>query len=169
MKTIVIDKYFYNSHKKDFFFFMPVIYDLLSDLECEYPNFGKWLLRVFEEISKGERSILLKLYNEQVVAISIIKHTKHEEKISTFRVLSKYKGLGIGTELMEDSFYYLRNDSPLITVSEKRINEFIPFLSKLKFEETEKIQSCYLKNITEYIFNGLLEKEEIPKHFYFYQ
>lgn len=169
MRTIVIDKHFFNSYKKDFFFFMPLIYDALSDLENEYPNFGEWLLQVFDDIPIKKRSIILKIYNEQIVAISIVKHTKQEEKISTFRVVSKYKGLGIGTELMEDSLYYLKNDSPIITVSEKRIFEFSSFLAKLKFEKTQEISSCYIKDISEHVFNGKLEKEEIPKYFYIYE
>lgn len=169
MKTVVIDKHFFDCHKKDFFFFVPLIYDALSDLETEYPDFGKWLLQVFDDIPTRKRSILLKVYNEQIVAISIVKHTKNEEKISTFRVVSKYQQLGIGSELMEDSLYYLKNDSPIITVSEKRIIEFSPFLAKLKFENTQEIPSCYIKDISEYIFNGKLEKEEIPKYFYIYE
>lgn len=169
MKTIVIDKHFFDSHMKDFFFFMPLIYGALSDLEDEYPNFGKWLLQVFEDIPKKERSIILKLYNGEIVAISIVKHTKQEEKISTFRVLPKYKRLKIGSELMEDSLYYLKNDSPIITVSEKRIFEFNPFLAKLKFEKTQEMPSYYIQNISEHVFNGKLEKEEIPKYFYIYE
>lgn len=169
MKTIVIDKHFFDSYKKDFFSFIPLIYDVLSDLELEYPNFDKWLLQVFEEIPIKRRSILIKFYNEQIVAISIVKHTKQEEKISTFRVLPKYKRFGIGSELMEDSLYYLKNDSPIITVSEKRIFEFSPFLTKLKFEKTQEISSCYIKDVSEHVFNGKLEKEEIPKYFYIYE
>lgn len=169
MKTIVIDKHFFNSYKKDFFSFIPLIYEILSDLELEYPNFDKWLLQVFEEIPFKRRSILLKLYNDEIVAISIVKHTKGEEKISTFRVLPKYKRLGIGSELMEDSLYYLKNDSPIITVSEKRIVEFSPFLTKQKFERIQEIPSCYIQNISEYVFNGKLEKEEVPQYFYIYE
>ncbi|MDR2947592.1 GNAT family N-acetyltransferase [Dysgonomonas sp. 511] len=169
MKTIVIDKHFFDSHMKDFFFFMPLIFNALSDLENEYPYFGKWLLQVFDDIPAKKRSIILKLYNEQIIAISIVKHTKQEEKISTFRVFPKYKRLGIGSELMEDSLYYLKNDSPMITVSEKRIFEFSSFLTKLKFEKTQEIPSCYIQDISEHIFNGKLEKEETPKYFYFYE
>jgi len=168
MKTIVIDKYFYRSHGKDFFIFMYMVYELLSDLESEYPNFRKWFFKVSNELVSGKRSIILKYYNGEIIAISIIKHTKQEEKISTFRVLPKFERLGIGHELMEDSFYYLKNESPLITVSEKRIVEFEPFLTKLKFEKTDQIESCYINNVSEYIFNGFLEREEIPRHFYFY-
>lgn len=169
MKTIVIDKHFFDSHMKDFFFFVPLIYDALSDLENEYPNFGKWLLQVFDDIPTKKRSIILKLYNQKIVAISIVKHTKQEEKISTFRVFPKYKRLGIGSELMEDSLYYLKNDSPIITVSEKRIFEFGSFLTKLKFEKTQEIPSCYIQNVSEHVLNGKLEKEEIPKYFYIYE
>lgn len=148
---------------KDFFFFVPLIYDALSDLENEYPNFGKWILQVFEDIPTKKRSIILKLYNQQIAAISIVKHTKQEEKISTFRVLPKFKRQGVGSILMEDSLLYLKNDSPMITVSEKRILEFSSFLKKLKFEEIQEIPSCYISGISEHVFNGKLDKEECPK------
>nr|WP_165359838.1 GNAT family N-acetyltransferase [Parabacteroides goldsteinii] len=158
MRTILIDKLFYNKQYGEFISFSKVITKILSDLKGEYPNFDQWILKTFNEVSKGQRTIILKMIDSKIVAISIIKHTKREQKLCTVRVMPKFKDFGIGTELMRESLSILKNDHPLATVSAARINEFRPLLRKINFEETQVLDAFYKKDSREYVFNGFLKE-----------
>lgn len=158
MPTILIDKRFYGNHYGEFIFYSKAIIQILSDLKIEYPNFDQWILKVLSEISKGQRSIILKIVDTQIIAISIIKHTKREQKLCTVRVVPQFKELGIGTELMQESLSILKNNHPLASVSAARINEFRPLLRRLNFEETQVLDAFYKKGSPEYVFNGFLKE-----------
>ncbi len=158
MHTKLIDKEFYDNHYNEFYLYSKEIVLLLHDLKKEYPNFDQWIIKALSEVGKGKRSIILKILNTKIVAISIIKHTKREQKLCTVRVIPEYRDLGIGTELMHDSLIILNNDHPLATVSTTKINEFRPLLKKLNFEETQVLDSFYKKGLREHVFNGVLKE-----------
>lgn len=158
MHTILIDRNFYNNHYGEFTSYSKVVIRILSDLKGEYPNFDQWILKVLNGISKGQRTIILKMIDFEIIAISIIKHTKKEQKLCTVRVMPKFGELGIGTELTLDSLILLKNDHPLATVSANRMNEFRPLLKKINFEETQVLDAFYKKGSREYIFNGFLKE-----------
>jgi hypothetical protein len=130
------------------------IYSFLELLEDEYPNFKDWYFKkVIPGIGHG-RSIILKKYKNEIVGLSILKNTHNEKKICTFRIGDKFQRLGIGSEMLKESCGILETVSPLITVSERRIDEFSSILSKNNFKLEHIYQNYYKDNQKEYSFNG---------------
>ena len=166
MYTVIIDKKFYSTYSRDFEIMIRKILLLLQDLETEYPSFNSWFYRVLKGIGEGKRSIIVKMVDSNISGVAILKHTRRQQKICTFRILPKYQRLGIGSDLMSDSLYLLKNTTPVASVSEHRIGEFKPFLYKNNFEEIQQLDSYYWKNQTEHVFNGMLE-EKVNYYFQF--
>lgn len=125
----------------------------LHDLSCNYPYFEEWLERVFSLIQSGERTIILCEYDDEIVGASILKDTQHEKKICTVRVATQFHRQGIGTMLLIKSREILKDDFPLITVSDEHIDSFRNFLLRFRFKERSKIKSVYRYGHDEYYFN----------------
>lgn len=129
---------------------------ILSDLEYEYPFFTKWLEKVFNEmVSSNKRKIIVcsgeNLFD--IWGLSIIKNSDEEKKICTLRVIPNYQRRGIGTILLQKSIEMLGDSKPLLTVSERYIDVFKPFLRKNGFILKNKVKSLYQKGSFEYFFN----------------
>ena len=88
--------------------------------------------------------------------MSILKSTFTEKKICTFRVISDYQKMGIGTELMRQSIIELETTKPLITVSETRVYEFSKLFETFSFKNHSEKDSYYIKDKKEFIFNHAL-------------
>lgn len=140
------------------------VYSFLEDLNMEYKGFRKWYFKkVFNSILDGERQLIIKEYHNEIMGVAILKKNLFENKISTLRVNQKYRGLGVGTELMNRSLDLLNDEFPLITVSSNRLNEFNQLLKNFNFQLFEKYKSYYYKDIDEYSFNKpLVIEEETP-------
>lgn len=129
---------------------------ILSDLEFEYPFFVCWLDKVFYEMQTStHRKIIICCGDNlfDIYGVSIIKDTEDEKKICTLRVLQNYRRRGIGTLLLHKSMDLLSDNQPLLTVSEKYLSEFKPFLKKNGFTLKSKVKSLYIKGMYEYFFN----------------
>ena len=127
----------------------------LADLEDCYPFFTNWLNKVFTELKESDnRKILLCLdENVNILGIAILKNDTKEKKICTLRVHKEYQRKGIGTALLKRSIEELNDSSPLITVSERQIDDFSIFLSKNGFKLKDKVKSIYRKGEYEYFYN----------------
>lgn len=167
MKTVIIDKKFYEKEYDRFLLYIRCISVILDDLKYEYPDFKDWLQKSYFDIPKGVRSIILKILNEKIVAVAIVKNDKYEQKICTLRVIPRFRELGIGKKLLSESINLLNNAHPLATVSQKRIEEFRPLLvQNAGFEETIVLDSLYTEGVSEFIFNGTLKHSR--NYFYLY-
>lgn len=141
------------------------LFHFLEDLQKEYSNFHNWYFKkVFNSILLGERQIIIKKYKSEILGISILKNNLFEKKICTLRVNEKYRGLKIGTELMNHSLDILDDSIPLITVSSKRLSEFSKLLKNFNFELFKKYEAYYFKGLDEYSFNRPLQQESPKKH-----
>ena len=125
----------------------------LHDLTCNYPFFEEWLERVFSSIKLGERIIVACENAENIIGVAILKDTPYEKKICTIRVADGFRRQGIGTMLMIKSRELLKDNYPLITVSDEHIDGFRHFLSKFNFKEKCKVKSVYRYAHDEYYFN----------------
>jgi len=135
------------------------VYSFLELLEDEYPNFKQWYFKkVIPEIGFS-RQFLLKYIKQQLVGVAILKRNPLESKICTFRVKEEYQGLGIGSNMLIDSFHLLNNCKPNITVSEKRLAEFSSILNKNGFKLDAIYPNYYNEGQKEYSFNGLIENK----------
>jgi len=128
---------------------------LLTEFQKDYPNIDKWFLcKVYRGIFSGQRTILLKKRNNQILGLSILKHTDEERKLCTLFVDKNFHGKGLGTELMEESLEILKCGHPIFTVSANRISEFQSLIKKFNFSLYKLYPDYYRKGLTEYAFNG---------------
>lgn len=133
------------------------IFNYLSKLENEYPNFDKWFHhKVIPGIKVGLREILIAEINGEIAGLAIIKD-EEEKKICTLRVSPEYRRMGIGSHLLDLSMEELHTNKPLITVSEIHIEEFKKLLFSKSFRTTEIHVDKYKKGVSEIVFNGHLQ------------
>lgn len=127
--------------------------EFLHDLSCDYPYFEEWLEAAFSSVRTGERSIVVCENIGQIAGVAILKDTRSEKKICTIRVAKEYRRQGIGTMLMIKALEVLKDDFPLITVSDEHIEQFRHFLSRFGFVEKNRVKSVYRYGHEEYYFN----------------
>lgn len=141
----------------------------LMDLEATYPDFYKWyLFKVLPDLRHrpNARKILLTISEirdgsnivKRLTGLAIIKKRIRERKICTFRVFPEYRHQGIGTLLFQYCMTFLETQKPLISISDKALNAFEPFIEKYEWTLCEVLPDYYKKGITEYVFNGFLKK-----------
>ena len=160
MKYLILEKRVDSIKKASFFSKLRLF---LSVLEFDYPFFTNWLDKVFVELNTSRRKIILCTSDDEmhIFGVAILKDAIDEKKICTIRVERAYQRLGIGSELVRMSILLLHSDKPLITVSEKLIHDFRPFLKKFGFKEMSKVKSLYVVGQYEYFFNKEFEHKNI--------
>lgn len=143
------------------------INDFLSDLIYEYPCHHIWFEGVVSELrdnQKNEREILFVVNDkDKIIGVSILKKTEFEKKICTLRVANEYQKRGLGTMLVKESCRLLETDTPIISVSQTRINEFIRLFKRFGFVLEKVYCGKYRPMINEYCYNGILMPESILK------
>lgn len=135
------------------------IYESLSKLENEYPNFENWYFNVVvKNMVSNERVLFLAtdINNARYSGVMILKNSAYEKKICTLRIFDEYQGKGIGSRLIEKSFEILSTSAPLITVSETHLLQFRKILNKYNFKEMATYENYYKSGLKEYTFNGYL-------------
>lgn len=134
------------------------LYNELSMLQEEYPDFEKWFFGkvIPETLSKSNKRKVFTAYCENNLAGILITKDAEEKKICTLRVLPNYRNLGIGHQLMDCAIKTLNLAKPLITVSDCHIDEFSNLFREYDFNLTEFQYGLYRENHLEYVFNGSL-------------
>ncbi|MBQ2848432.1 MAG: GNAT family N-acetyltransferase [Clostridia bacterium] len=137
------------------------IYKFLWELNFEYPKFSIWYNNLFFEqgILKPNREIVVCMYQNILVGVSILKNDLLEKKICTLRVARPYQNLGIGKALMEKSFECLDDDKPLITIHISKFHDFKNIFDRYGFKVEQEILGCYGFLKSEIIYNGILEND----------
>lgn len=135
-----------------------VVYNKIEFLSDDYPGFKEWYFnKVIPGLNKSEREMLICIVNEgdtfMLGGVAILKNTLEEKKICTLRVTPKYEKNGVGYALFDKSFEILKENKPVFTVSEDRIEMFKKHLTKYDFEQTAAIKDYYSKGKIEYFFN----------------
>ena len=80
------------------------------------------------------------------------------------RVAKEYQGQGIGTMLIDKSINFLKNEKPIISVSELKKYEFKRIFEHFGFSLGEVCFAKYTPFTSEYVFNGTLSPETILKN-----
>lgn len=132
----------------------PGILQFLDHLTDDYPDFHEWIDKVFNQIPLGTRIILMDVCDGLIRGLVILKTDSDEKKICTFKVDEKYQRQGIGTRLLHESYKMLGTNKPMISVSERHIDAFKPFLEKEGFELKRTVLSLYRQGRREFFFNG---------------
>jgi ribosomal protein S18 acetylase RimI-like enzyme len=126
----------------------------LSDVSPHYPNFKEWLYFTFrKEMIQGLRTIAVARHQGVYAGFSLLKNASNEKKICTFYVLPSFRGMSIGSQLMDFSTTYLGNTDISITVSEERNPELYPLLRRKGFSLESRVKGYYRDNADEYFYS----------------
>ena len=116
----------------------------------QYPEYLKWFYTVnIPRIFKGEGDIIFYLDGLEIVSLSTLKNTD-EKKICTLLVNEDYRKKGYSKQIIEDSFEYLKTETPLITIPTKRLSEFDKIIEAYHWKETDRTNEYYSEEV---IFN----------------
>jgi hypothetical protein len=136
---------------------------MITDFICEdYPKYYEWYFtKQLPSIISNNRNILFARdpnHPDEIIAMSCLKKDKEENKICTLYVSNKYRGLGIGTSIIEKSMNWLETTKPLITFADYKLDMFRPIINKYNWELTEIVSNLYNDKSQELCFNGTLTK-----------
>lgn len=140
-----------------------VIGKKIEELLPVYPNILSWYEKVIKEIKENSarREMFIVLSEKDgslsILGLMILKNSIDEKKICTLRVKEDYQRKGIGSELLEKAFEYLKTDKPLITIPEESISIFSAILKKYGFEKKEEHLGLYREGKIEYVYNGVFK------------
>lgn len=140
------------------------IYDIVDFISKDYPAHKNWYFnkQLPETIEGNNRNILFvrnpKNYDE-IISMACLKSDDEEKKICTLYVSDKYRGLGIGTMLIEQSINWLGTAKPLVTIAEYKLEMFRPIIEKYNWELIEVVSNLYNASHKELCFNGILTKD----------
>ena len=140
------------------------IYELTSFNSIDYPEYKEWYFnkQLPETINTDSRNILF-IRNpnnyDEIISMVNLKRSEEEKKICTIYVSDKYRGLKIGTYIIEESMKWLDTTKPLITFPSYKLKMFKPFINKYNWELTETISELYNQK-QELCFNGSLNKNK---------
>ena len=136
---------------------------MITDFICtDYPKHREWYFnKQLPAISSDERNILFVRNPEnqnEIISMACLKKDNKERKICTLYVSDKYRGLGIGTSIIEESINWLGTTKPLITLADYKLEMFKPIIDKYDWELTEIVSGLYNDRSKELCFNGTLTK-----------
>ena len=127
------------------------IYLLTDYNKLQYPEYFKWYYRTnIPRILDGEGEAIFYLDGFQIVGLSMLKRTEAESKICTFLINEEYRKKGYSSMLLEDSFRYLGTERPVITIPEKRLDEFSKIIEAYGWVPTETTDEYFSREV---VFN----------------
>ena len=127
------------------------IYLLTDYNKLQYPEYFKWYYHTnIPRILDGEGEAIFYLDGFQIVGLSMLKRTEDESKICTFLIDEEYRKKGYSKMILEDSYDYLGTEKPLITIPEKRLDEFSKIIEAYGWVPSEIIDEYYSPEI---VFN----------------
>jgi len=141
---------------------------LLCDLELKYPGGLAWFDNKFDHLLLGKGRGVVAEYNSKIlgVAITTPKGSKRE-KLSTLKIANKYRGLGIGTYLLN---YMKRNwvqrglDKVWVTVDARDVETVGYFSKKASFSNLSISKNRYGEGRDEVVLGWKIENEQ--KNYY---
>lgn len=137
---------------------------MITDFICDdYPKHKEWYFtkQLPATINGDERNILFvrnPKNDNEIISMTCLKRDKEEKKICTLYVSDKYRSLGIGTAMFEESMRWLGTTKPLATITDYRLEMFKPFINKYGWELKEIVSGLYKDGSQELCFNGSLIK-----------
>ena len=127
------------------------IYLLTDYNKLQYPEYYKWYYQTnIPRILDGEGEAIFYLDGFQIVGLSMLKRTADESKICTFLIDEEYRKKGYSKMILEDSYEFLGTEKPLITIPEKRLDEFSKIIEAYGWVPTETTDEYYSPEV---IFN----------------
>lgn len=133
------------------------VYLHLSKCTDLYPNlFGWYYQKVIPTLNKTRHIIIAIDSNTNAMVGFIIVKNDKERKICSLYVLEKYRGQKIGKTLLEKGMQVIKMQKPLVTVSNRVLDYYLPLFVKSGFTLRYIYRDYYVKGDAEYVFNGNL-------------
>lgn len=131
-------------------------YNVTDHICKDYPNHFSWYWeKTVPAIFRGTRNILIATVNKKVAGVAFLKKEDGENKICTLLVLDEYRGYGIATKLLEESFNYLETTKPLISIADYKLDQFSAIIKKYGWKQTQILNNGYYNDTSrEIVFNG---------------
>lgn len=134
------------------------VWPLLNGLEETYPGFGEWFTKkVIPGCIDQTRRVFLAASVERVHGVVIAKRTAAENKICTVWIAPHARGCGVARSLMLGAIEWIGTSTPLFTVPEERMGEFVSLTTQFGFQLTAELPSYYREGRSEFVFNGQLK------------
>ena len=125
----------------------------LNDVAGLYPNFDGWLNFTFRRnLTSGQRKIALAHNGNEIIGVALLKSDTFESKICTFYVDPAFRGMNIGSKLMDLSISTLDSPTTFITVCDERKSELAPLLSSRGFTLERSVGGLYHPHSFEHFY-----------------
>lgn len=125
----------------------------LVDVSGFYPNFDGWLnFKFCRNLASGQRKIILAHNGNEIIGAALLKSDNLESKICTFYVDPAFRGMNIGSKLMDLSISTLDNPNTFITVCDERKSELAPLLSSRGFTLERSVDGLYHSHSSEHFY-----------------
>lgn len=149
--------------KKELMELATKIYMITDFISVDYPKRKEWFFtkQLPDTINSDERNILFVRSPEddnEIIAMACLKKDEEEKKICSLYVCDKYRGIGIGTALIEESMKWLGTSKPFITLANYKLEMFGSIINKYDWKLTEIVLDLYNDRTQELCFNGTLTK-----------
>ena len=133
-------------------------YNITDDACTSYLNYFKWYWeKVVPNILKGTRDVIIVTVNGEMAGVTIVKKEDKERKLCTIFVIPEYRDRKITTKLLEESFAFLETTTPLVTISEDKLDMFQGIIKKYNWKETQVLPKGYYNDTyKEIVFNGFI-------------
>lgn len=129
----------------------------VTDYVCDdYPKHFNWYWeKTVPAVLNGTREILVCVIDKKIAGVAFLKKEDGESKICTFLVLEEYRGRGIATLLIEESFKFLETTKPLISLAGYKLEMFKRIIEKYEWKHTQTLPVGYYNNsYEELVYNG---------------
>ena len=134
------------------------LYKFTSHLSKYYPNYKNWFYdKQIKESLMQKRDILFMKDKQNIIACLSLKK-EPEKKICTIYVAKEYQKRGIGTTLLEKSFFLLQTNKPIFSCNQNVLPAFQKIILKYHWKLEEVIKNYNGKKDNEYCYNGKLSK-----------
>lgn len=166
-----IKNYIGNTSEEDLVGLASKIYEITNFMCNDYPKYEEWYFtkQLPATINSNKRNILFVRNpenNEEIISMACLKKDEEEKKICTIYVSDKYRGLGIGKAIIEESMKWLGTTKPLITLTDYKLEMFKPIINKYDWKLTEIVSGLYNAKTQEFCFNGTLTKNNSIEQYY---
>lgn len=133
-------------------------YNITDEVCTSYSNYFKWYWeKVVPNILKGTRDVIIVTANDEIAGVAIVKKEDKERKLCTIFVKQEYRDRKITTRLLEESFSFLETTTPLVTISEDKLDMFQGIIKKHNWNQTQVLPKGYYNNTyREIVFNGFI-------------
>lgn len=143
---------------KDFRKFAQAVYSI-TEYSCkDYPKYFEWYwTKEIPRVFNGTGEIIICTISNKIAGVACLKKDDTESKLCTFFVAEEYRGKGIATKMLKQSFRYLGTTKPLFTIADNKISMFKHIIKKYNWKLTQIMDKGYYNTTSrELVYNGKL-------------